>query len=272
MKHNSIYNEDCLATMGRMDPASVDLVITSPPYAGKRSDQYQSPTVDGYIEWFMPVSDQIRRVLRPSGSFILNIKEGAKDGIRQRYVYDMVITMQDAGWRWVDEFVWVKTNPYPGKVPGRLKDGWERVYHFTKLPGHKFNHDAVRRPLTPGTAKRLSMPSASKQRDVDVAPGSGSGLSVNYSKTYSATSAIPPNVLTMRTTQDHDHPAAYPMKLPEFFIKLLTDPGDLVYDPFMGSGTTAYAAASLGRRWIGSEISAEYCELIKRRLAGRVYG
>ena len=107
-----IHNEDCLATMERMEPDTIDLVITSPPYAGKRTAQYVSPSPDVYVDWFMERAAGMRRVLRPAGSFILNIKEGAKNGERQAYVYELVLAMRSHGWMWVDEYVWHKTDPY----------------------------------------------------------------------------------------------------------------------------------------------------------------
>ena len=260
---NKIHNEDCTETMDGIKSDTIDLIITSPPYAGKRTAQYVSPKPDAYVEWFMERAAGMYRVLRPTGSFILNIKEGAKNGVRQTYVYELVLAMQRNGWMWVDEYVWHKTDPVPGYWPGRLKDGWERCYHFAKKPGFKFNRDAVRVPLSPSARRDKSNPTPAQMVDKRIERSTSSGFGANREQLRNRDSALPSNVISMPVahTASGGHPATFPISLPSWFIKLLTDPGDIVYDPFMGSGTTARAAAALGRRWIGSEISAEYCRM-----------
>lgn len=262
-----IHNEDCLDTMRRMAPDSVDLIITSPPYAGKRTDQYPAPAPDDYAGWWMERAKAMYRVLAPTGSLVVNIKEGTVNGERQAYVYELVFAMRKAGWRWVDEYIWYKTNPIPGRWVDRLKDGWERIYHFAVSPCPKFHPDAVRLEPSAKTKRVRARPSKYHRNDARELSSSGSGFSKKQTTMIMHDTVLPPNVIVCGVSTTRDHPAAFPPTIPRFFVKLLTDPGDMVYDPFMGSGTTAVAAKGLGRRWTGSEISAKYCGLIKGRLA-----
>lgn len=264
-----IYNEDCIETMRRMAPNSVDLVVTSPPYAGKRSDQYPAPTVDGYIDWFLPIAREIRRILKPDGSFLLNIKEGAHKGERQIYVMELVLAMRLQGWRWVDEYAWIKSNPIPGWFPDRFKDGWERIHHFAGAGQIKFYPNRVRKPLVPHSQYIHDTPPPSEQGNYNRNSSTGSGIAKNSTRFRRHNSALPSNVLQVNLGKNNmaKHAATFPAAIPEFFIKVFSDKGDLIYDPFMGSGTTAAAARDLGRKWIGSEISAEYYKLIQERMA-----
>lgn len=265
-----IYNEDCLDSMRRMDPASVDLVITSPPYAGKRKDQYPAPDPDDYVEWITPRIKEIHRILKPTGSFILNIKEGTKNGQRQLYVYELVLSMHKHNLRWADEYVWIKSNPFPGIWPNRLKDGWERLYHFTKSDTIKFYRDRLRKQLAPHSQYIHDTPPPSEQGNFDRKRSTGSGRTTNSTRFRRHNSALPSNVLRMDLGKNNmlKHAATFPIGIPEFFIKLLTDTGDTVYDPFAGSGTSLEAAHKLNRRYVGSEINTDYYNLIRKRMGG----
>lgn len=262
-----IHHQDCIRTMARMAPASVDLIMTSPPYAGKRTDLYPAPDPAEFVDWWMARATGMARVLKPTGSLIVNIKEGTTDGERQTYVLELVLAMRRAGWLWVDEYIWHKPNPYPGKWPDRLKDGFERCHHFTRAPGFKFNPPAVQVPLTDYAIHERDHPVPSHAIDDDFMSGTGSGCSTNRTRIRMRTHAIPSNVISI-TLGNHTnkHPAKFPERLPSFFIKLLSDEGDLIYDPFGGSGSTAMAARELGRRWIMSEINDEYCQMAAKRL------
>ena len=268
-----IHNEDCLDTMRRMDAGSVDLIMTSPPYAGKRTDQYPAPDPGKYVDWFMRRAFAMADVLKPSGSLIVNIKEGTTDGARQTYVMELVQAMIRAGWTWVDEYAWIKSNPLPGKWPNRLKDGFERCHHFALTTRPKFNPDAVARPLGKAAQYHHDNPPPCKRVDRNMTSKTGSGRTVNPARKSRNNYALPSNVININIgKRDQRHPAIFPAALPEFFIKLLSDPGDLVYDPFMGSGTTLLAAKLLGRQYSGSETSAEYCDMAKGRIGQGVLG
>ena len=204
------------------------------------------------------------RVLKPSGSLIVNIKEGTTDGVRQMYVLDLVQAMVRGGWLWIDEFIWHKTSGIVGRFPNRLKDRYERLYHFALSTRPKFNPDAVRVPVRKRTMEDRRR---SAKYNHDHVSTTGSGRSANIARILSKETALPSNVLVASHANNaRDHPATFPSEIPDFFIRLLTDPGDLVYDPFMGSGTSAVVARDLGRKWVGSEISPAYCDLIRERM------
>jgi len=244
-----------------MDAESVDLIVTSPPYAEKRKNTYGGIPADKYVEWFLPISAELMRVLKPTGSFVLNIKESVDDGERQTYVYELVLALRKQGWLWVDEFIWHKTNPFPMGSKTRLKDGFERCYHFAKTKKFKLFPDAVKQKSTSKWA------GDNKRRKNKGAHSTTNGSGMNMSRRIVSDLVRPSNVVTMPSSSINiDHPAVFPQALPEFFIKLMTEPGDLVLDPFMGSGTTALAARNLGRRYEGVEAIQDYVVLNAERL------
>lgn len=258
---NTVYAMPCPNMLKVMNAESGDLVITSPPYAERRKESYGGIPADKYVEWFLPISAELLRVLKPTGSFVLNIKESVDEGERQTYVYELVLALRKQGWLWVDEFIWSKTNPFPTGNKKRLKDGFERCYHFAKTKNFKFFPDAVR---TKSTSKWAGN---NERRTNKGAHHTTNGSGMNMSRRIVGDLVRSSNVVTMPSSSINiGHPAVFPQALPEFFIKLMTQPGDLVLDPFMGSGTTALAARSLGRRYEGVESMKEYVELNARRL------
>jgi len=127
-----IWLGDCLDILPRIESDSVDLIVTSPPYADQRKHTYGGVSPDHYVEWFEPITAELKRVLKPKGSFILNIKERVVNGERHTYVLDLIVAMRRQGWRWTEEYIWHKKNCYPGKWPTRFRDAWERCLHFTR--------------------------------------------------------------------------------------------------------------------------------------------
>ena len=125
-----IRQGDCLKILRGEPENSVDLIVTSPPYADKRKSTYGGPTPDAYVEWFLPRSAEFLRVLKPTGTFILNIKEKAENGERHTFVLELIIALRRQGWLWTEEFIWHKKNCYPGKWPNRFRDAWERCSRF----------------------------------------------------------------------------------------------------------------------------------------------
>ena len=111
---------------------SVDLVVTSPPFADQRKGTYGGINPDKYVEWILPITKELLRVLKPSGTFILNIKEKVQNGERSTYVMKLILEMRKQGWLWTEEFIWHKKNCYPGKWPNRFRDAWERILQFNK--------------------------------------------------------------------------------------------------------------------------------------------
>src|SRR3989338_8562316 len=115
-----------------LDDNSVDLIITSPPYADQRKNTYGGISPEKYVEWFLPISEEMLRVLKPSGTFILNIKEKVVSGERHIYVLELILALRKQGWFWTEEFIWHKKNSFPGKWPNRFRDAWERLLQFNK--------------------------------------------------------------------------------------------------------------------------------------------
>lgn len=126
-----LYLGDCVKELKKLPDVSVDLIVTSPPYADQRNATYGGIHADKYVAWFLPITKELKRVLKPTGSFVLNIKERVVDGERHTYVMELIIAMRKQGWLYTEEYIWHKRNCYPGKWPNRFRDAWERCIHFT---------------------------------------------------------------------------------------------------------------------------------------------
>ena len=266
---DTIIAGDCLEILKRIPDDCVDLVVTSPPYADRRSKVYGGIKPDQYVQWFLPIADELRRVLRPTGSFILNIKEVVVGGERHTYVIDLILAMRKRGWLWTEEYIWHKKNCYPGKWPNRFRDSWERCLHFTKQKRFAMYQEAVMVPMGDWRHSRLrTLSETDRVRDNSHV---NSGFGKNVSNWVGREMAYPTNVLHMATEcGNKNHSATFPVALPAWFIGLFTKPGDLVLDPFVGSGTTAVAAEQLRRHYIGIDINAEFCQIAKDRLQPRL--
>lgn len=264
--HDSILQGDCEQVLARLPDNSVDLIVTSPPYADQRKSTYGGISPDRYVEWFLPKADQFLRVLKPTGSFILNIKERVVDGERHTYVMELVIALRRQGWLWTEEYMWHKKNSHPGKWPNRFRDNWEHLYHFTKSKQFKMFQDSVMVPVGDWAQERLKNLSETDQRRDNSRVGSGFGK--NVSNWLGRDMVYPANVLHMATEcYNRQHSATFPIALPEWFIKLFTEIDDLVLDPFNGSGTTCVAARRLSRHYLGIDTNEEYCQLAIERIA-----
>ena len=266
-----LFLGDALAVLQTLPAASIDLIITSPPYADNRKKTYHGFPIHKYVELFLPISSELKRILKSEGSFVLNIKERAVDGERQTYVLELILAMKKQGWLWTEEYVWCKTNCYPGKWPNRFRDSWERCLHFTLQKRFKMYQERVMVPVgewADGRLKNLS--ETDRLRDESKV---GSGFGKNVSNWLGREMVYPSNVLHSATEcSNREHSAAFPIGLPSWFIRLLTDEGDLVLDPFMGSGTTALAAIDLKRHYVGADLMPEYHELARIAVAHRFAG
>lgn len=264
---NQIINGDCEEVLKSFPDNSIDLIITSPPYADSRKRNYGGIHPDKYVEWFLPKSEQFLRVLKPDGTFILNIKEKVVNGERHTYVLQLIMEMRKQGWLWTEEFIWHKKNSYPGKWPNRFRDAWERLLQFNKQKEFKMFQDAVKVPIGEWSKKRLSkLNSTDVIRDESKADN---GFGKRVANWVGRDKVYPTNVLYMATECSYrNHSAVFPIDLPKWFIKLFTQEGDVVLDPFIGSGTTAVAAKSLGRFYVGIDNKEEFCDTARKRLEG----
>lgn len=247
----TLYQGDCLEILPTL--GKVDVMITSPPYAEQRD--YKGMPASEYPDWAVK---WVNLGLNLAPNIFVNIKEHSSKGCRSLYVYKMVMAIVDSGADWVDEFVWVKTNPFPIGGTKRLKDGFERVYQFGGAP------------LYPD---QVAEKSKSKWAGDNERRGNKSSFSTNNGSGMDMGSRIvgdlvrPSNVVTFPTEcRSTSHPAVFPIDLPRFFVSLATAKGGSVIDPFMGSGTTGVACMNLGREFIGIELEPKYFDIACERI------
>jgi len=264
---NKIFCGDCEQVLKGVPDNSIDLIFTSPPYADQRTKTYGGISPDDYVDWFLPRAAQFLRVLKPTGTFILNIKERVVNGERHTYVIELILRMREHGWLWTEEFMWHKKNSYPGKWPNRFRDNWERLLQFNKQKEFKMFQEAVMVPVGDWARDRLAhLSETDKTRDESRV---GSGFGKNVSNWLGRDKVYPTNVIHMATEcSNKNHSATFPVDLPAWFIKLFTEVGDTVLDPFIGSGTTALAAIQLGRKYVGIDVNEMYIQLARERIAG----
>jgi len=260
-----LFLGDCKDELRKLADNSVDLIVTSPPYADQRKNTYGGIHPDKYVEWFLPIAEQLLRVLKPSGTFILNIKEKVVNGERSVYVLELILEMRKQGWLWTEEFIWHKKNCYPGKWPNRFRDAWERLLQFNKSRKFNMYQDAVMVPMGDWAKSRLkNLSETDRIRDNSKV---GSGFGKNISNWLYREKVYPTNVLHLATEcSNKNHSATFPEELPEWFIKLFTKEFDTVLDPFMGSGTTVFVANRMRRNSVGIEILPEYYNMVKQKL------
>jgi site-specific DNA-methyltransferase (adenine-specific) len=257
---DTILKGDCLTTLRTLPDSSINLIFTSPPYADNRKKTYKGIPIKDYVNWFLPISFELHRVLKSDGTFILNIKERTEDGERQTYVLELILEMRKQGWLWTEEYIWHKKNCYPGKWPNRFRDAWERCLQFNKQKNFKMYQEAVMVPVGDWSKKRLSnLSQTDLTRDESKV---GSGFGKNVSNWLGREYVYPTNVLHLSTEcANRGHSASFPVTLPTWFIKLFTLENDVVLDPFIGSGTTAVACLNLNRHYLGIEAMDHYYNL-----------
>ncbi len=255
-----IEHGDCLNVLELYPDNNFDLILTSPPYADARAKTYGGVKAEEYVAWFLPRSEEFFRVLKPSGTFILNIKEKVIAGERSTYVLELILALRKQGWLWTEEFIWHKKSAFPGKWPNRFRDSWERCLQFNKEKKFKMNQESVMIPVGDWAEKRLNALSDKDKTRQD--SGTESGFGKNIANWVDRDMVYPNNVLHLAAeTGNKKHSAAFPKALPEWFIKLFTDEDDIVLDPFIGSGTTCHVASALNRKSVGIDILKENVEL-----------
>ena len=268
---NRIILGDCFEVIKDIEESSTDLCLTSPPYADVKSYGRVVKIVhpDEYVNWLLPLLDEIHRVLKPTGSLILNINDRIVNKQRHPYVHELIVrAVRETALRLYDTYTWVKKGTLPTGNGKRLNDWTEYLIHFCKDENLvKWNLDAVREPHSPKTIARYKSPVTGFELRVDQ-EGKATGRSRKVI-TLNKKGKIPCNVFTFPTAaaiKGKIHPAAFHIALPTWFIKALTDQGDLVLDPFCGIGTTCIAAKVLERNFIGIEISPIYHEDAVKRV------
>jgi DNA modification methylase len=264
---NRIICGDSLEVLSRMPDNFVNLIVTSPPYADQRKKTYGGIHPDKYVEWFLPIAGELKRVLADDGSFILNIKEKVLDGERHTYVLELILALKRQGWLWTEEYMWHKRNTTPGKWSNRFRDSWERCLQFNKQRKFKMFQDEVMVPMGDWADKRLKNLSENDSKRFNSQVGSGFGKDI--SKWVGREMAYPTNVLHLASEcSNRNHSAAFPESLPTWFIKLFSEAGDVVLDPFSGSGTTCVVAKQLSRNYVGIELNEDYCKISTDRIEG----
>lgn len=257
---------DCLTTLRQLPDETLDLVITSPPY--DRQPRYGNGEDYGrewYEGFFRDVTAEILRVLKPHGSFVLNYRSKRHGDERGTLQYELVFWLREQGYKFAEDFVWGKPSPPPGRFNRFLKDAVEYCFHFAKSSDWQFYpeqcltparwdaKDRERRKRLPQNYLRVNEPSGQGRKRVQAGPDM-----VRPSTLLRLEPEFAPNPSL--------HPARFPLALPEFFIRLLSQPGQLVFDPFAGTGTTGLAAERLARRWLLTEIDASYAAVLPDRI------
>jgi DNA modification methylase len=277
----NLFCADSLEILRSLPNDSVDLVVTSPPYALHFKKEYGNANQADYVQWLIPFAQEIKRVIKPSGSFVLNIGGAWQPGAptRSLYHYRTLIALVDqVGFELAQEFFWYN----PAKMPApaewvnvrriRVKDSVEYVFWLVKDPMAKADNRRVLQPYSDDMRRLIKR--GLKQA---IRP---SGHVINESFASDQGGSIPPNLIQCGNNESNSqyiknskltgskvHPARFPAELPRFFIEFLTDANDLVMDPFAGSNTTGQVAEGLSRRWISVELREDYAEQSKLRFS-----
>jgi len=260
IEFNKIHQVDCRDFMAHsLKPASIDLVLTSPPYADMRD--YVKISADNYVDWFLPIATGIYNILKPEGIFVLNIRNNVVKGKRHTYVYKLVDKLvEEVGFDLIDDIIWDKRKALPNTKGKRPMDCWEFAFVFGKGVNVTWNPDTVRTAYEEKSLRRFESPI--KRRWSTVRTEEGEKLVKPH-----PLGCFPKNIIKIGSENvNQGHPATFPVAFASWFVKAYSNPGDVVYDPFAGSGSTAVAAKKNGRRWILTEIHADYIERAKERI------
>ncbi len=278
----SLFCADSLELMGQIPDDSMDLVLTSPPYALHFKKEYGNSSQGDYLNWFLPFAQEIKRIIKPSGSFVLNLGGAWQPGapIRSLYHYEVLLALANqVGFDLAQEFFWFN----PAKMPApaewvnvrriRVKDSVEYIFWLIKDPSAKANNRKVLNPYSEDMKRLIKRGVKQTKRP--------SGHVINSTFAQDQGGAIPSNLIQCGNNESNSayikscktagikvHPARFPAEIPRFFIEFLTDSGDVVMDPFAGSNTTGYVAESLGRHWIGIEVRRDYAQASQLRFTG----
>jgi hypothetical protein len=257
---------DCLSILRRTPEETFDLVVTSPPYDGQprygNGERYER---EWYADVFRSVTAEVLRTLKPHGSFVLNYRSKRHGDERGTLQYELVFWLRQQGFLFAEDYVWGKPSPPPGRFNRFLKDAVEYCFQFTKTPRWQSfpencltparwdARDRERRRLLAHNYVRVNEPSGQGRKRVQAGPDMVRPSTLLH---------FEPEFLPNPTL----HAASFPLALPTFFIKLMTQPGQLVFDPFAGTGTTGVAAENLDRKWLVTELDGRYAEVMADRI------
>ena len=264
MKLNKIHQGNSLELLKKLDDNSIDLIITSPPYSSmKKYIDDNGVLADDYVDWFLPFCKEICRVMKPTGSFILNINDKVENGFRHPYVFDLISRLhKETDLKMFERLFWNKMKSLPNR--SRFGDRIEYLFWFCKSKDFYFNIDEMRTEYSEKSLKRMKKPLkkrfARSENDSDLgykdwAPNPKGALPTTNVQISSETKKIADK-----------HVAVYPVELVSYFIKGSTKEGDVVLDPFMGTGTTGLACKILNRNYIGFELQKDYVGIAEERI------
>lgn len=270
--YGAAYLGDSLNLIEKIPENSINLIVTSPPFALTRKKEYGNESADKYIEWFLPFASEFKRVLLENGSFVLDLGGAYLRGnpIRTIYQYELLVKLcKEVGFYLAQEFYHYNPSRLPSPAEWvtikriRVKDSVNSVWWLSKTPHPKADNRKVLKPYSKSMKNLLKKGYKAKLRP------SGHDISDKFQKDNQG--AIPPNLLEIANTESNSaymrrckqagikpHPARFPRGFAEFFIKFLTDEGDIVLDPFAGSNTTGFVAETLQRNWMSFEINENY--------------
>lgn len=289
-QNGQAYCGDSISFLPKIATDSINLILTSPPFALKRKKEYGNEDEDKYVDWFMSFASQLHRILKQDGSFVLDLGGSYMPGFPVRSIYQfelLVRLVKETGFYLAQEFFHYN----PARLPApaewvnvrriRVKDSVNVVWWLSKSQNPKADNRKVLKPYSDSMKSLLKNGYTAKLRP------SGHDISDKFSKDNGG--AIPPNLLEIANTDSNSsyqkmcrtaglkvHPARFPPAFAEHFIKFVTDENDIVFDPFAGSNTTGYVAETMGRRWLACELSEEYLEgsifRFESQTIDRVYG
>ena len=274
-RQGGAYLGDALQLLSELPDNSIDLVMTSPPFALRRQKTYGNVEETEYVSWMLPFGKEVFRVLKETGSFVLDLGGAYRAGMPSRSLYNFRVLLtfcDDVGFHLAEDFYWFNPAKLPSPIEWvnkrkmRAKDSVNTVWWFSKTETPKAD---VRKVLVPYSDRMKKLIEDPKKFYKPKKRPSGHDISDKFGKDNGG--AIPSNLLTIANTDSNScylwlckqlglkrHPARYPVDLPVFFIKMLTDKEDVVLDIFGGSNTTGFAAEALGRKWIAFELDKEY--------------
>ena len=265
MEINKIICGDSLQLMKNLPDNSIDLVITSPPYSDlKTYIDFKGIHPDEYVDWFLPFCKEIERIIKPTGSFILNINDKVQNGFRHPYVFDLISKLhKETELKMFERLFWNKMKGLPNRY--RFGDRVEFLFWFAKSEQFYFNIDEMRTKYSQKSIKRMKRPL--KKRFARTEENQNAEYKDWAPNPKGALPTTLVNISSESKRISDNHIAVYPVELVEYFIKGSTKVGDLVLDPFSGTGTSAIAAKKNSRNYIGFDINQEYVDLTNTRLS-----